>query len=141
MNDEKIVTLPGPSNQNIGLEDVHYRLIVHIREQNQTRSHFLPNISFGEPIWDFLLDLLAAEYLNKSASILAISKRLGLPESLCQRCANYLLSREAIFENRNNHSSNQLPFLVSQTTKVAVRDWLNDCMKFAMSPDRFTPQI
>ena len=65
MNDEKIVTLPGPSNQDIGLDDVHYRLIVHIREQNQARSHFLHNISFGEPIWDFLLDLLAAEYLNK----------------------------------------------------------------------------
>lgn len=128
MNDEKGDIAQNLSAKDAELEDHHYRLIIHISKQNQARAAFLNNIETGEPVWDFLLDLVASEYLDRSTSVPEISKRLGISQPLCQRCAGYLMSRDAIFENRNQYTSMTLPWLASESTKKAIKGWLDSCI-------------
>lgn len=128
MNDEKADLTQNPADKAAELEDHHYRLIIHIAKQNQARAAFLNNVETGEPVWDLLLDLVASEYLDRSTSVPEISKRLGIAQPLCQRCARYLISRDAIFENQNRYTSKTFPWLVSEPTKAAIKGWLDDCL-------------
>lgn len=128
MNDEKKKSIQDQLDQGADLEDVHYRLIAHIRKQNQARNGYFSNIQFGEPIWDFLLDLMVSEYSNQSSTSQDISQRLKISEQLCNRCADYLLDRNAILENRNQYIVEQFPWLVSEETKLKIKQWLNVCI-------------
>ncbi len=131
MNDEKAKIVHDQPGQSAELEDIHYQFIIHICQQNQARAIYLDTIDFGEPVWDILLDLLASEHLDRPSSIKDISQRLGISEALCQRCADYLLDRDAIFENRNQYTAKTFPWLVSLETKAKVREWLNGCISDA----------
>lgn len=131
MIDEKASSSHGQSDQDIGLKETHYQFIVHLCNQNKARASYLSNIDFGEPIWDFLLDLLASEYLDRPSSIADMAQRIGINEAICKRCAAYLLQRAAIFENRNQHTKARFPWLISEETKVQTRKWVNDCMSEA----------
>lgn len=128
MNDEKVDIAQNSADKTAELEDHHYRLIIHISKQNQARAVFLNNVETGEPVWDFLLDLVASEYLDRSTSVPEISNRLGITQALCQRCAGYLISRDAIFENRNQYTSKTFPWLASESTKKAIKSWLDNCI-------------
>ncbi|GAB5488245.1 MAG: hypothetical protein Pars2KO_18150 [Parasphingorhabdus sp.] len=131
MNDENAYEDHVQSDQNAEWGDFHYLLIAHIIKQNQARTNYLSNIEFGEPVWDFLLDLIASEHFDKPSSLQDISQRLGISVSLCQRCVDYLLDRDAIFENKNQYSLMKFPWLVSEETKVKVKQWLNVCISEA----------
>lgn len=131
MIDEKAKVIQGQSVQNTELEDIHHSLIAHISKQNQARTEYLTNITLGEPIWDFLLDLMTSENLDRPSSNKEISQRLGISETLSQRCADYLLDRSAIFENRNQYTADTFPWLVSHETKIKLKQWLNVCISEA----------
>ncbi|MEP2989279.1 MAG: hypothetical protein ABJN65_10870 [Parasphingorhabdus sp.] len=131
MNDEKENIVNGQPGHSAELEDYHYQFIVHICKQNQARAASLTNIEFGEPVWDFLLDLMVSEHLDRASSNLDISERLGISESLCKRCADYLLDRAAIFENQNQYTAAAFPWLVSEETKAKIKEWLSGCISEA----------
>ena len=133
MSDEEANTIRDQSDKSTELEDIHYSLLTYISKQNQARAKFVNNVDFGEPIWDFLLDLMASEHLDRPSSNQEISQRLGIPETLTQRCAGYLLVRGAIFENRNKYSVATFPWLVSDETKIKIKQWLNVCISEAPS--------
>lgn len=128
MNDEKAESIQDQSDISTELNDIYYSLIAHISKQNKARASYLDNIEFGEPIWDFLLDIMVSEHLDRPSSRQQVSERLGISEKLCQRCADYLLDRSAIFENRNQYTAKAFPWLVSDESKDKVKQWLNVCI-------------
>ncbi len=109
----------------------HLQFAAHIAEQNKLRSEYFSNLTLGDPIWDVLLDVYVAEKTDLPTTISAISNRLEKPISLCQRCIDYLLERDGVFENRNRYTAPQFLYLASEKTKQQVAAWLNNCLASA----------
>ncbi|MEP3226123.1 MAG: hypothetical protein ABJO01_09115 [Parasphingorhabdus sp.] len=118
------------SNQNEGqdLEQVILSLANHIAKQNKLRSTYFSGISFGDPIWDILLDIYGSETLDRATTITAISDRQNQPPAISKRCISYLLETGAIFENRNRYTLQKFQFLATDKTKQEVTAWLKNCI-------------
>lgn len=106
----------------------HLKFAAHIAEQNRLRSRFFNDLTLGDPVWDILLDIYVSEKTDKPTTIDAISNRLETPISLCSRCIDYLLERDAVFVNRNRYMAPQFLYLASEKTKKQVAAWLNNCL-------------
>lgn len=114
------------------LDGLHSRLAEHINAQNRLRSSYVPHVDFGEAAWDILLDIFASEYFDRSTSIPVLATRVRISEALCSRYINYLLAQGKILTNRNQHTMESMPFLVSDETKKGTKAWLDNCMHNAL---------
>lgn len=113
------------------LDSVHLNFAMHIAEQNKLRSEYFRDLDFGDPVWDILLDIYVSQEMDRPATAQAISDRQDKSLSLCLRCIDYLLQREAIFENRNQYTAQKFSFLASDKTKQQIAAWLNNCLSSA----------
>ncbi|GAB5481879.1 MAG: hypothetical protein Pars92KO_16360 [Parasphingorhabdus sp.] len=121
-----------PGNDNSSYSDVtHLNFTAHIAEQNKLRSEYFKGLTFGDPIWDVLLDIYVSEKTDQSTTIGAISDRQERSKSLCQRCVDYLLERDAVFENFNRYTAPKFRYLASEKTKQQIAAWLNNCLASA----------
>ncbi len=109
-------------------DSMRYALAETICTQNRSRAQFIPNVQFGDPVWDLMLHLYTAEYFERSTTIVSLSKHTGTPPSVAERCLNYLLEQEAAFENTNQYSKKTMPYLISDETKATIGSWLDDCI-------------
>ncbi len=115
-----------PDQQHSDLTSIYFA--AHIAEQNQIRSEYFKSLELGDPIWDILLDIYVSENADRPTTLEAIADRQDRPQALCTRCINYLLEREAIFENRNQYTASKFRFLASDKTKQEMSAWLNNCL-------------
>ncbi len=109
-------------------DGVHLNFAMHIADQNRLRSEYFKDLVFGDPVWDILLDIYVSEEMDRPTTVKAISNRQDKSRSLCLRCIDYLLEREAIFENRNQYTMHKFSFLASDKTKQQIAAWLNNCL-------------
>jgi hypothetical protein len=107
---------------------MRYTLAETICELNRIRAQFVPNATFGDPIWDMVLTLYTSEYFDRSTTISNLSETCGIPHSVATRCISYLLGQEAIFENTSRSNKETMPYLVTDGTKTAVGCWLDNCI-------------
>lgn len=110
------------------LDGMRQMLARTICEQNRNRSHFISNLKFGDPIWDITLNIYVAEYLGRSTTVAGLSLQSGIPVSVVKRCVKYLMTEEAIFENRNQFSAKTMPYLMSNGSKDDIASWLDNCV-------------
>ena len=66
------------------------RLIYTICDVRRDRGKFIPGKLFGEPAWDILLELYAAELDNQRMSITRLNRRSGIPATTVLRCLSLL---------------------------------------------------
>lgn len=109
-------------------DPMRYILAETICEQNRIRAQFIPNVMFGDPIWDMMLTLYTSEHFNRSTTISSLSKTCGIPRSVATRCISYLLDQEAIFKNTSQSNKEIMPYLVTDGTKTTIGFWLDNCI-------------
>ncbi|GAA0468515.1 hypothetical protein GCM10009096_06790 [Parasphingorhabdus litoris] len=109
----------------------HLKFAAHVVQQNNKRSDYFKGLTFGDPVWDILLDIYVSEKTNQPTTTEAISSRQKKPNSLCQRCINYLLDNNAIYENRNRYTATEFQYLASDETKQQIAAWLDNCLALA----------
>jgi len=131
LSDKNLKVIDGGLSLNDSREDFRYRLADHVVHQNRARAIFIHNVEFGDPVWDFLLDLYASEHMDRPAKIPEIAYRIGRTTDLCKRYAAYLLERGAILENANRFTANKFPLLIAEPTKDALASWLDNCVENA----------
>ncbi len=130
MNEEDTESVLG--NDNSSYSDVtHLNFAAHIAEQNKLRAEYFTGLTFGDPLWDILLDIYVSEKKDQPTTIDGIAIRQERPNSLCQRCVDYLLEHDAIFENFNRYTAPKFRYLASEKTKQQVAAWLNNCLASA----------
>ena len=66
-------------------QPVNSRQIYNICEIRQQRGKFLPHKLFGEPAWDILLELYAAELDQQRMSITRLTRRSKIPATTVLR--------------------------------------------------------
>ncbi|MEP2990658.1 MAG: hypothetical protein ABJN65_08990 [Parasphingorhabdus sp.] len=125
--DERVDAEKGSVKLNV-TDSMRYALAETICSQNRSRAQFIPNVQFGDPVWDLMLHLYTAEYFERSTTIASISARTETQSSVTIRCLNYLLEQEAVFENTNQFSKKTMPYLVSDETKATIGSWLDNCI-------------
>lgn len=107
--------------------NMRYSLAATICAQNRSRAEFIPNLQFGDPVWDLLLRIYTAEHLKRSTQPSSLAEQGGFSIAVVERCLNYLLKQEAIFENTNRYSNDQIPYLISEESKADIDSWLDNC--------------
>lgn len=106
---------------------VQYCLLAdNICQGNLARTSYISNISFGDPGWEILLDLIASKCLARPTSIHELSERRGLTPTLCVRYINYYLSQATICKNPDPLAIASTPFLVSDVATKEITAWLDD---------------
>lgn len=115
-----------PAQKHSDLTSVYFA--AHIAEQNKLRSEYFKALQFGDPVWDILLDIYVAENADRPTTLEAIADRQEMPQALCNRYIQYLVEREAVFENRNQYTASKFGFLASDKTKQEIAAWLSNCL-------------
>ncbi len=131
MSDKNLKIIDGGLELDNSRDGFRYRLADHVVHQNRARSIFIHNLEFGDPVWDFLLDLYASEHLDRPATIPDVAYRIGRTTDLCKRYVAYLMEQGAILENTNRFTAARHPLLVSEPTKKDLRAWLDNCVENA----------
>ena len=67
------------------------RLVYDICELRRRRGDFLPAKLLGEPVWDVLLELYAAQLDQQRMSITRVTRRSGIPATTVLRCIGTLV--------------------------------------------------
>lgn len=81
-------------------QPVNARLVYTICETRRERAKFLPGKLLGEPAWDMMLELYAAELDQQRMSITRLSRRSGIPATTVLRFLGLLV--EAGLVKREN---------------------------------------
>ena len=92
-------------------QPVNARLVYTICEARQERGKFLPAKLFGEPAWDILLELYAAELDQQRMSITRLTRRSGIPATTVLRFLGSL--GEAGLVKRTNDPTDERRVYVS----------------------------
>lgn len=94
-------------------QPVNARLMYTICEIRQDRGKFLPARLFGEPAWDILLELFAAELDQQRMSITRLTRRTGIPATTVLRFLGSL--GEAGLVKRTNDPTDERRVYVALT--------------------------
>jgi DNA-binding MarR family transcriptional regulator len=113
---------------NIQLDDVpdeilagYARLLVRERKN---RYHFFPDYSFGEPVWDILLDLYIARCSGKLISISSACIAAGVPPTTGLRYVTMMTNEGLIERSADRSDSRVFHVTLSDEMHQAMRDYL-----------------
>jgi hypothetical protein len=96
---------------------------VLVRER-KTRQHFFPASSFGEPVWDILLDLYVAEHLGKQISVSSACIAAGVPATTALRYLAMMTQEDLVMRCANRSDTRKVYVTLSFAMHRAMRSYL-----------------
>lgn len=91
-------------------------------KMRKLRATSLPQVQFGEPAWDVLLDLTVARFGQRKTSISSASIAAGVPMTTGLRCLQELIAK-GVVERFDDQKDRRRSFV--QISEAAYRGMLN----------------
>jgi transposase-like protein len=93
-------------------------------EQRRARANFLPDITFGEPVWDILLDLYIAEEIKKPISVSSACLAAGVPATTGLRYVTMLTIEGIILRTPSPRDYRVIYLTLSDETRNSMDRYL-----------------
>ena len=89
--------------------------------QNRTRKFISPEMNWGEPSWDLLMNIYVAQAENRT---FAKDKYISNYKSSAALCDRYI----GFLEEKNLIECGSTNIKLTEVTKKSIEDWLRNCL-------------
>jgi DNA-binding MarR family transcriptional regulator len=90
------------------------------------RHRYFPNMLFGEPAWDMLLELLEAETEGRQATLTTLCEAAGIPATIARRWLNSLTAEGLVLRRPDPQNAFNERIELEPKAKRAFRRYFDD---------------
>jgi DNA-binding MarR family transcriptional regulator len=105
------------------------KIVADAIRSRRLRHRYFPEMLFGEPGWDMLLELIDADAQRRPATLTNLSEAAGVPGAVARRWLNSLVAQGLVLRRRDPRDSTSELVELEPRTRLAFRRYFDELSK------------